>query len=84
MTEPTDDLRTTVVQVLCAVAPDIDPADVGDDDDLQTALGLDSMDMLDFAAGLHEVTGVDVPDSDRAVLATVSSVVAYLRTRAAD
>ena len=81
MTDTTDGLRDTVVRVLCAVAPDIEPGDVRDGDDLQTVLGLDSMDMLDFAAGLHEALGVDVPDSDRAVLATVGTVVAYLRAR---
>lgn len=84
MTDTTDELRETVVRVLCAVAPDIEPGDVHDDDDLQTALGLDSMDMLDFAAGLHEALRVDVPDADRAVLVTVGSVVAYLRARTAD
>jgi hypothetical protein len=36
------------------------------------------MDFLNFVVGLHEGTGIDVPESDYARLATLDGCVAYL------
>lgn len=80
MTE--DDIRTAYLEELSRVAPDIDPATVGENDHLQDDLGLDSMDVLNLVAALHDRLGVDVPESDYPQIATLSLATAYLAARA--
>lgn len=79
MTE--DDIRAAYLEELARVAPDIDPATVGEDDHLQDDLGLDSMDVLNLVAALHDRLGVNVPEADYPQIATLSLAVAYLAAR---
>ena len=51
---------------------------MGDDDHIQEDLELDSMDVLNLVAALHERLGVDIPESDYPRIATPASAVAYL------
>ncbi len=76
-------IRAAYLEELARVAPDIDPASVGDDDHLQDDLGLDSMDVLNLVTALHERLGVDVPEADYPQIATLARAVAYLAGRAA-
>lgn len=77
---PTDaDLRAAFLADLTAVAPDLDPAAIGDDDHLQDDLGLDSMDFLNLVSALHKRYGLPVPEADYPRLATPGLAVAYLR-----
>ena len=39
------------------------------------------MDLLNFAIGVHERTGLDIPEADHSRLATLDSAVAYLESR---
>ncbi|MGI1662569.1 acyl carrier protein [Palleronia sp. KMU-117] len=77
-----DDIRAAYLQELARVAPDIDPATVGEDDHLQDDLGLDSMDVLNLVASLHDRLGVNVPEAEYPQIATLSLAVAYLAARA--
>ncbi|MCC5971667.1 MAG: acyl carrier protein [Pararhodobacter sp.] len=72
------DIRRAFLEELTAVAPDIDPATVGDDDHLQDDLELDSMDILNLVAALHKRLGVSVPEADYRHLATPGHAVHYL------
>jgi acyl carrier protein len=45
---------------------------------LRQALDLDSMDFLNVVVGLHEVTGVDIPEADYPRLFTLDGMAAYL------
>ena len=74
-------LAAVVRDALVDVAPDLDPATIGDDDDFHDDLGLDSMDSLNLAVALYEATGVDVPERDYARMRTVAGCVAYLASR---
>ena len=76
-----DDLEAVVRRALADVAPDLDPAAVGSDDDFHDDLGLDSMDALNLAIALHEATGVDIPERDASSITTISRCVTYLRAR---
>ncbi len=76
MTDP--DYRAIFVAALTGVAPDIDPGDVGDDDHIQDDLELDSMDVLNLVAALHETLGVDIPERDYPQIATAGLAAAYL------
>ena len=81
MTE--DELRDIVIEVLCDLAPDIDPAEVGPDTNLREELELDSMDFLNFVIALHERLNLDIPEADYPKLVTLSGCVSYLAAKQA-
>lgn len=81
MTE--EELKTIAIEVLCDLAPDIDPDDVGPDTNLREELELDSMDFLNFVIALHERLGVDIPEADYPKLVTLSGCVSYLAKKLA-
>jgi acyl carrier protein len=72
------DYRAIFLEELCRVAPDIDPASVGDDDHIQDDLELDSMDVLNLVSALHARLGVDIPERDYPEIATPARAAAYL------
>lgn len=78
-----DQIRATFLDELIRVAPDLDPAAVGEDDHLQEDLELDSMDILNLVAALHKRLGVDIPEVDYPRIATLARAVAYLGERGA-
>ena len=45
---------------------------------MAVALDLDSMDFLNFMIGLHQRTGIEIPELDYPQLATVERCAAYL------
>lgn len=77
----TDGVRATVLAVLGEIAPEADLGGVRGNVPLREQLDLDSMDMLNFAIGLHSALGVDIPETDYAKLATLDACVAYLHER---
>lgn len=76
-----DLIRTAFIEELIGIAPDIAPEDIGDDDDIQDDLELDSMDVLNLVAALHRRLGVNIPESDYPQVATISLAVAYLSSK---
>lgn len=76
------DIRAAYLEELAGVAPDIDPASVGEDDHLQEDLGLDSMDVLNLVTALHKRLGVDIPEAEYPQIATLRLAVSYLAARA--
>lgn len=81
MTWDQESLREVVLRVLGEVAPEADAAAVAGDLDLREELELDSMDILNLAIGLFQVTGVEVPERDYAQIVTIDGCVAYLGER---
>lgn len=73
-----NEIRQAAAEVLAGIAPEADLSTVGDDEDLRDALDLDSMDFLNFLVGLHERTGVAIPEADSSKLRTLRGIVAYL------
>jgi acyl carrier protein len=74
----TQDARDIVRAVLHQVAPEADLDHVGPDDTLREALDLDSIDFLNFVVGLHEATGVEIPERDYGRVATLAGCARYL------
>jgi len=72
------EIRRAVLEALGEVAPEADLAVLRDEVDLRDQLDVDSMDYLNFIIGLHERTGVDIPERDYARLGTIRACVAYL------
>ena len=70
--------RAVIWDILSGIAPEADPASVTGDEDLREALDLDSMDFMNFVVGLHERSGVDIPEADYRQLRTLDGAIAYL------
>lgn len=80
MTAP--DYRAIFLEELTRIAPDIDPGSVGDDDHIQDDLELDSMDVLNLVAALHDRLGIDIPEKDYPDISTAALATAYLSRKA--
>jgi acyl carrier protein len=80
---PTD-LRAAFIAELTAIAPDLDPESIGDNDHMQDDLGLDSMDFLNLVSALHKRFGLPIPEADYPQLATAAKAVVYLAEKLAD
>lgn len=75
------EVRQAVVAVLCAVAPEVDPAQLSATRHLRSQVDLDSMDWLNVIIGWHRRFGIDIPEADYARLTTLDAVVDYVRAR---
>lgn len=71
-------LRALLLDVIDAVAPGSVPDPIDDDADIREQMDLDSMDLLNVIAAVHERTGIDVPDSDVEEMTTVNKAISYL------
>jgi acyl carrier protein len=74
----TPEIRGAVVDALRAVAPESDPASLGDAARLRDELDLDSMDFLNFVVALHTTLHVDIPEADYPKVQTMGDAVRYL------
>lgn len=70
--------RHLAAEVLAGIAPEADLAGVGPDEDLRTALDLDSIDFMNFIVGLSERSGRNIPEADTPRLRTLRGVAQYL------
>ena len=76
-----DEIRAAVVAVLGQIAPEADLAGLDPGVDFRDQLEIDSMDLLNFAIGVHERTGVEIPEADYAKLSSLDACVAYLAAK---
>ena len=74
-------LIATVVTLLRAIAPEVEPDTLVPARALRQQVDLDSMDWLNFLVSLHEHFGVTIPEADYAGLVTLDNVVDYLQAR---
>jgi len=77
-----DQARTVIAEVLHGIAPEADLATVDPDEAMQEELELDSMDFLNLMIGIHERTGIEIPERDYPEVATLSGCMRYLVARA--
>jgi acyl carrier protein len=77
------EIRSLFLAALCDVAPEADLAQLDPRADLREELEIDSMDLLNVAIGVHQRSGVEIPEADYPKLATLESAVAYLASRLA-
>ncbi|MDY7103381.1 MAG: acyl carrier protein [Actinomycetota bacterium] len=82
MTLTPEQVRELIVRLLSDIAPEVD-LDARPDRDLQDELGLDSMDFLNLMVGIHDATGIEIPERDYARLATLDGALGYLSGRPA-
>jgi len=76
-----DSLYALFIEELVKIAPDLDPAAIGQNDQLQDDLELDSMDVLNLVAALHLRLGVDIPEDDYVLIETPAKAASYLAAK---
>ena len=72
------ELRDAALEVLGRIAPEADLETLDPKEDLRDQLDIDSLDVLRFATGLAEATGVEVPERDYPRIVTLEGCIAYL------
>lgn len=76
-------IRTRVLAVLTAVAPDVVAVEVEPGVRFRDQFDFDSMDFLNFAIGLHQAFAIEIPEADYPQLQTLAGAVAYVQRRQA-
>ena len=75
------EIKSLILRELRKIAPEADLEVLDVTADLREQIDLDSMDILNLAVAIHEVTGVDIPEADYPRMTTLDGAVAYLRSR---
>ena len=78
MTQKHEQIRTEVLAIVRRLAPELDPTWIVPDTPLRTQIDLDSMDWLNVLATIHEILGVNIPETDYGKVVTLDGIVAYL------
>jgi acyl carrier protein len=73
-----DAAEQVVREVLAQIAPEADFDAIDRSAQLQDELDLDSINFIDLMAGIHERTGLDIPERDYPLVATFDGCVSYL------
>lgn len=76
-----EQIKTAIIEQILKIAPDIDEADIIPDKNIQRSLEIDSFDFLKILTALHEVLGIEVPESDYAAVDTLEHMSAYFAQR---
>lgn len=76
-----DQLRAVIFDALTQVAPEADPSILTPDEDMRTALDIDSFDFLNVLIAINEQTGVDIPEADYGLVNTLAGLIAYLEAQ---
>jgi acyl carrier protein len=71
-------IEQQILAVFLKVAPDVDPARLKRDVPFRDQFDFDSMDTLNFAIGLHEQFGIDVPETQYRELASLAKATAFV------
>jgi len=74
------EIKVLVLRVLGDIAPEAELDQIDPTVDLREQVDLDSMDILNLMIGIHEATGVDIPEADYPRMASLNGCVAYLRS----
>jgi acyl carrier protein len=73
------DIRAVVAAALEEVAPGFDLDLIDADEDFVYELDIDSMDFLNFVIGVHERTGIEIPERDYPKLSSLNKAIGYLQ-----
>jgi acyl carrier protein len=73
------EIRALILELICEIAPEADPAAVRNQDDIRDVFDLDSMDFTNLIVAIHERVKVNIPEADYNKLFTLEKAIAYLR-----
>ena len=83
MTAPMEatEVRSRLLTLLAAIAPDIDPANIDPTRELRDQFDFDSMDRLHFAMAISTEFRIDIPEPDYPQLGALQRACEYLQRR---
>lgn len=67
-----------IEKALAAIAPEVDVHSLDAKRSFREQAEIDSFDFLNFLVRLHELTGIDIPESAYAQIDSLDGLVAYL------
>ena len=73
-----EEVRDAVLKVLMTIAPEADPATLNGKVSLRDQLDVDSMDLLNFAIGIHKKFRIEIPEADYEKLATLDGCIDFV------
>jgi acyl carrier protein len=73
-----EEARAAVATALSDIAPEVDLKDIRGDRPLRDQAEIDSFDFINFLVRLHELTGIEIPESDYDRIRTLDQLLAYL------
>jgi len=76
-----EEISSSLLALLTAIAPDIDPAAVDPALDFRDQFDFDSMDSLHFAAAISEKFKLNIPETDYARLAGLRKASEYVANK---
>lgn len=76
-----NEIKALVLRVLGDLAPEAELEQIDPAVELREQFDLDSMDILNLMIGIHEATGVDIPEADYPQMASLNGSITYLRSR---
>jgi acyl carrier protein len=74
-------IKEVVCKELKQIAPEANLNTVSLDANIREALDIDSFDHLNFLIALHEILGVEIPETDYGELDTLNHIIEYLAAR---
>lgn len=75
------EVRAVVLDVLGTVAPEAREVEIRPEVNFREQFDFDSLDFLNFAIGLQERLGIEIPEVDYPKLSSLDGCVAYLAPR---
>ena len=73
-----EELKRIFAEELESIAPEVDLSNIAETDNIQEYFDLDSMDIYNLLAALHQRLDIDIPDKDASKLLTVKNALDYL------
>jgi len=71
-------LKTLILEELGNIAPEIEPDQVPENEDMREALELDSMDFLNLVIAVSKRTQIAIPEADYSQVLSLNAMIAYL------
>jgi acyl carrier protein len=73
-----DQLKEIIFRILKEIAPECDPAELSEDENIREALDIDSYGFLQMLISISEETGVEIPEADYSRVFTLGGMLDYL------
>ena len=77
----TDEIKSTIIEQILEIAPDIAKEDIKANENLQRSLEIDSFDFLKILTAMNEKLGVEVPEADYSRVDTLEHMANYFAER---
>lgn len=72
------EIKETVITLLKNIAPDTDPDELKENDNIQETLSIDSFDWLQFIVALNKKLNIEIPEQDYGEVAQLRDLLFYV------